>query len=85
MSVETEIAKLIDDSTRMTKWNRRQALFLLQKANEVEERAANIANSLRATAAAFVIEARENADDVADYIEAEFPLIDPNNEEKDDE
>lgn len=65
---------LIDDATDKVKFNRKQANKLLDKANEIEEMAAQTANKLREAAAALIIEAQCHADSIADYLEAEYPM-----------
>jgi len=63
-------------TAKVVRSNRKEATRLLEKANEVEERAAVVANTYRELAAALVIEAAEYARDQADNLLSEFPLED---------
>lgn len=68
--------ELMTLSAEVTKWNRKHASKLLDKANEIESRAAYIANVYRELAAALVLEAADYARDQADILMAEFPIQD---------
>lgn len=65
---------LIDDAAAKVKWNRKQANKLLDKANEIEEMAAQTASRLREAAAALIIEAQAHGDSIAEYLEVEYPM-----------
>lgn len=71
---EEIFGELMTKSAEIMKWNRKHALDLLEKANEIEARAAVVANSYRGLAASLILEAQAYADDQADLLMAEFPL-----------
>lgn len=73
---EDIFSDLMTRSTIITKGNRKSALKLLDKANDIEERAAIVANKYRELAAALILEAQSYANDVADMLVEEFPLED---------
>lgn len=73
---------LMTKSAVVTKGNRKSALKLLDKANDVEERAAIVANKYRELAAALILEAQSYANDVADMLVEEFPLEVPGDSEE---
>ena len=73
---EDIFCELMTKSAEVTKWNRKHALKLLDKANDIEERAARVANTYRELAASLVLEAQAYADDQIDLLMAEFPIED---------
>jgi hypothetical protein len=81
---EDIFSDLMTRSTIITKGNRRSALKLLDKANDIEERAAIVANKYRELAAALILEAQSYASDVADMLVEEFPLEFPGGSEEEE-
>lgn len=65
---------LMDDAADKVKWARKQANKLLARASEIEEQAAITADKFREAAASLIIEASSWADDVADILQAEYPM-----------
>lgn len=75
----SEIYKdLMDQAVEALGWAKAKAEEFLQYANELEERA----NTYRKLAATLVIEARSQADEMADLLLAEFPMEEPVQEEE---
>jgi len=79
---EEIFSDLMTKSVAVTKGNRKSALRLLDKANDIEERAAIVANKYRELAAALILEAQSYANDVADMLVEEFPLEVPEDSEE---
>lgn len=65
---------LMDDAADKVKWARKQANKMLSRADEIEEQAAITASKFREAAASLIIEASTWADDVADILQAEYPM-----------
>lgn len=68
----SEFEQLIDEAADKVSWSRKKALEFLDHANDLEERA----NTYRKLAASMISEAQEFASEIADLMEAEFPLED---------
>lgn len=63
-------------TAQVVRSNRKEASKLLDKANEIEQRAAILANTYRELAASLVLEAVEYAKNQGDLLLSEFPLED---------
>lgn len=72
-------AHLMDDSAEKMKWNRSQAIRLLEMATELDERA----EKLRHLAAVLILEAQEFAHETAELLTMEFPMGDDESESED--